>query len=83
MRAESAEGDTQISDVMLVDNIGTEVEKQFGAWYTYQKEGESNVFHLDMMMLRFLCDINFEVSSRKHKREMRVGEIYLESDSMR
>ena len=49
-----------------VGNTGTESEEQFSASYTYWKDREGNVFHLNMI-LKFLFDIHFKVSSRKKK----------------
>lgn len=44
-------------------------EDQFSVSYMYQKDREGNVFHLNMI-LKFLFDVHFKVSSRKLKREV-------------
>ena len=47
-----------------------EGEEQFSAWSTRWKEGDGTVFHLDVMILRFLYHIHSKVSSRQPMRDM-------------
>ena len=53
------------SHALLVGSTETEGEEQFSAWSTHWKEGEGSMFHLDMMISRFLCHIHSKVSSRQ------------------
>ena len=66
------EGDTQASDIMCLacEQYRDGGEEQFSAWSTRWKEGDGTVFHLDVMILRFLYHIHSKVSSRQPMRDM-------------
>lgn len=79
-----AESDIQISKItcLAVGNTETEGQEQFSVWSAHWKEWEGSMFHLDMMISRFLYHIHSKVSSRQPVSDKWMEDIYLKPDNI-